>query len=89
MVDQIEYTSSGLTANLGRTTDFVRLSGQQVPLIDNLRLEVKYHDNNMLQFKVNPFVKCYSWSFWKQIDDFVIISKQFDSGYLVRSCQTI
>ncbi|XP_013915888.1 PREDICTED: maltase-glucoamylase, intestinal-like, partial [Thamnophis sirtalis] len=56
-VDQIEYTSSGLTANLGTNINSVRLSGQQIPLIDKLRLEVKYHDNNMLQFKIYDYSK--------------------------------
>uniref|UniRef100_A0A8C6XHF7 P-type domain-containing protein n=1 Tax=Naja naja TaxID=35670 RepID=A0A8C6XHF7_NAJNA len=56
-VDQIEYTSSGLTANLGRNIDSIRLSGRQIPLIDKLRLEVKYHDNNMLQFKIYDYSK--------------------------------
>ncbi|XP_026522804.1 sucrase-isomaltase, intestinal [Notechis scutatus] len=56
-VDQIEYTSSGLTANLGRNIDFLRVSGRQIPLIDKLRLEVKYHDNNMLQFKIYDYSK--------------------------------
>ncbi|KAM6442830.1 sucrase-isomaltase, intestinal [Liasis olivaceus] len=51
-VDQIEYTSSGLTANLHSNHGSVRLSGLQVPLIDRLHLEVKYHENNMLQFKI-------------------------------------
>lgn len=46
-VSQIQYTSSGLTADLGGSSPKV----SPTP-IDTLRLEVKYHENHMLQFKV-------------------------------------
>lgn len=49
-VSQIQYTSSGLTADLGGSSPKV----SPTP-IDTLRLEVKYHENHMLQFKIYDY----------------------------------
>ncbi|XP_067392749.1 sucrase-isomaltase, intestinal [Emydura macquarii macquarii] len=48
-VSQITYTSSGLTVNLNRNVNY---SSRSEAPINTLRLDVKYHDNNMLQFKI-------------------------------------
>ncbi|XP_062988083.1 sucrase-isomaltase, intestinal [Elgaria multicarinata webbii] len=55
-VDQIQYTSSGLMADLGRSKKYVRRAERAIVPIDTLRLEVKYHENNMLQFKIYDYV---------------------------------
>ncbi|XP_020844721.1 sucrase-isomaltase, intestinal [Phascolarctos cinereus] len=50
-VNSIAYTSTGITANLQLTSSIVRSLPYPNP-ISNLRLEVKYHKNEMLQFKI-------------------------------------
>nr|XP_034988351.1 sucrase-isomaltase, intestinal [Zootoca vivipara]XP_034988352.1 sucrase-isomaltase, intestinal [Zootoca vivipara] len=54
-VEDIQYTPSGLTVNLGRGTGPVRRPRISVTPIDTLRLEVKYHENDMLQFKIYDY----------------------------------
>ncbi|KAJ6660960.1 hypothetical protein lerEdw1_016980 [Lerista edwardsae] len=51
-VSQIQYTPSGLTADLGGSPRRPRLNPTP---IDTLRLEVKYHENHMLQFKIYDY----------------------------------
>uniref|UniRef100_A0A670IDX3 Maltase n=1 Tax=Podarcis muralis TaxID=64176 RepID=A0A670IDX3_PODMU len=54
-VEEIQYTPSGLTVNLGRGNGPVRRPRVSVTPIDTLRLEVKYHENDMLQFKIYDY----------------------------------
>ncbi|XP_061493207.1 sucrase-isomaltase, intestinal [Rhineura floridana] len=55
-VEQIQYTPSGLTVNLGRGPGTARHLKVPATPIDTLRLEVKYHENNMLQFKIYDYI---------------------------------
>ncbi|XP_053164989.1 sucrase-isomaltase, intestinal [Hemicordylus capensis] len=54
-VEEVQYTSSGLIANLGKGTTFATHPKLSLTNIDTLRLEVKYHENNMLQFKIYDY----------------------------------
>ncbi|NXV42975.1 MGA protein, partial [Uria aalge] len=54
-VDKVEYTSSGLTANLTLNSAKTRANENFTTPISTLRLEVKYHLNNMLQFKIYDY----------------------------------
>ncbi|XP_054838775.1 sucrase-isomaltase, intestinal [Eublepharis macularius] len=54
-VNQVLYSSSGLEANLGRNGASARHSKATTSPINTLRLEVKYHENNMLQFKIYDY----------------------------------
>ncbi|NWQ87946.1 MGA protein, partial [Burhinus bistriatus] len=54
-VDKVEYTSSGLTANLTLNRAKTRANENFTTPISTLRLEVKYHLNNMLQFKIYDY----------------------------------
>ncbi|NXN37216.1 MGA protein, partial [Rhinoptilus africanus] len=54
-VDKVEYTSSGLTANLTLNSAQTRANENFTTPISTLRLEVKYHLNNMLQFKIYDY----------------------------------
>uniref|UniRef100_A0A8D2KQH1 alpha-glucosidase n=1 Tax=Varanus komodoensis TaxID=61221 RepID=A0A8D2KQH1_VARKO len=56
-VDQIQYTPSGLMADLGRSKKSVKSATLSLEPINTLRLEVKYHENNMLQFKIYDYSK--------------------------------
>lgn len=51
-VSNIQNTADGVTADLSRDTTFPNPYLESAP-IDLLRLEVTYHSDNMLQFKVN------------------------------------
>nr|XP_009938377.1 PREDICTED: sucrase-isomaltase, intestinal-like [Opisthocomus hoazin] len=50
-VHEVEYTSSGLAANLTFNSAKARATDNFTTPISTLHLEVKYHLNNMLQFK--------------------------------------
>ncbi|NXA19736.1 MGA protein, partial [Ibidorhyncha struthersii] len=54
-VDKIEYTSSGLSANLTLNSVKTRANENLTMPIGTLRLEVKYHLNHMLQFKIYDY----------------------------------
>ncbi|KAM9274801.1 sucrase-isomaltase, intestinal [Cariama cristata] len=54
-VDQIKYTSSGLTADLTLNSAKTSTNESFTTPISTLRLEVKYHLNNMLQFKIYDY----------------------------------
>uniref|UniRef100_A0A8C8VP34 Maltase n=1 Tax=Pelusios castaneus TaxID=367368 RepID=A0A8C8VP34_9SAUR len=54
-ISQITYTSSGLTVNLSRNVNYISRSEASTTPIDTLRLDVIYHDNNMLQFKIYDY----------------------------------
>ncbi|XP_042314469.1 maltase-glucoamylase, intestinal-like [Sceloporus undulatus] len=54
-IDQVQYTSSGFVANIGRSQSSVRYPKQAIIPIDTLRLEVKYHENHMFQFKIYDY----------------------------------
>ncbi|KAM6305024.1 sucrase-isomaltase, intestinal [Aegotheles albertisi] len=54
-LDKVEYTSSGLTANLILNSTKIRANENFTAPISTLRLEVKYHLNNMLQFKIYDY----------------------------------
>ncbi|KAH0624124.1 hypothetical protein JD844_007538 [Phrynosoma platyrhinos] len=51
-VSNIQITAGGLTADLHRDTDFPNPYDPRSPAVDLLRLEVTYHYNDMLQFKI-------------------------------------
>ncbi|KAJ7325169.1 hypothetical protein JRQ81_018189 [Phrynocephalus forsythii] len=55
IVQQVQYTSSGLTANLGTNMRSVKNPRLAVTPITTLRLEVIYHENHMLQFKIYDY----------------------------------
>lgn len=60
-VGGVEYSSSGLVANLTVNSINARANENYTAPIGTLRLEVKYHSNHMLQFKVisvKRFVVC-------------------------------
>ncbi|KAF1578868.1 UNVERIFIED_CONTAM: Maltase-glucoamylase, intestinal, partial [Eudyptes robustus] len=54
-VDKVEYTSSGLAANLILNSTKTRANENFTTPISTLRLEVKYHLNYMLQFKIYDY----------------------------------
>ncbi|NWH25903.1 MGA protein, partial [Grus americana] len=54
-IDNVEYTSSGLSANLTLNSAQTRANDNFTAPISTLRLEVKYHLNNMLQFKIYDY----------------------------------
>uniref|UniRef100_A0A8B9FM50 alpha-glucosidase n=1 Tax=Amazona collaria TaxID=241587 RepID=A0A8B9FM50_9PSIT len=54
-VDQVEYTSSGLAANLILNSANTKANEDYTTPISTLRLEVKYHLNHMLQFKIYDY----------------------------------
>ncbi|KFQ23739.1 Maltase-glucoamylase, intestinal, partial [Mesitornis unicolor] len=54
-VDTVEYTSSGLAANLTLNSAKNRANENFTTPISTLRLEVKYHLNHMLQFKIYDY----------------------------------
>ncbi|XP_065700522.1 sucrase-isomaltase, intestinal [Patagioenas fasciata] len=54
-IENVEYTSSGLTANLTLNSASTRANEEFTTPISTLRLEVKYHLNNMLQFKIYDY----------------------------------
>ncbi|KFP46261.1 Maltase-glucoamylase, intestinal, partial [Cathartes aura] len=54
-VDKVEYTSSGLAANLTLHSAKTRANENFTTPISTLRLEVKYHLNHMLQFKIYDY----------------------------------
>lgn len=58
-VGEVEYSSSGLAANLNLSSANTRANDNYTAPIGTLRLEVKYHTNSMLQFKVT-LLKNYS-----------------------------
>ncbi|XP_013810008.1 maltase-glucoamylase-like [Apteryx mantelli] len=54
-VDDVKYTSTGLSANLTLNNINTKAYENSTLPIGTLRLEVKYHDNNMLQFKIYDY----------------------------------
>uniref|UniRef100_A0A8B9W0M1 alpha-glucosidase n=1 Tax=Anas zonorhyncha TaxID=75864 RepID=A0A8B9W0M1_9AVES len=54
-VDGVEYSSSGLVANLTLNSTNARANDKYTEPIGTLRLEVKYHSNHMLQFKIYDY----------------------------------
>ncbi|NXD73316.1 MGA protein, partial [Eolophus roseicapillus] len=54
-VGQVEYTSSGLAANLILNSANTKANEDYTTPISTLRLEVKYHLNHMLQFKIYDY----------------------------------
>uniref|UniRef100_A0A8C2U2X7 alpha-glucosidase n=1 Tax=Coturnix japonica TaxID=93934 RepID=A0A8C2U2X7_COTJA len=54
-VESVEYSSSGLAANLILNSANTRANDNYTAPISTLRLEVKYHTNNMLQFKIYDY----------------------------------
>ncbi|KGL74967.1 Maltase-glucoamylase, intestinal, partial [Tinamus guttatus] len=54
-VEDVKYTSSGLTANLTLNNINTKAYENSTLPIGTLLLEVKYHDNNMLQFKIYDY----------------------------------
>ncbi|KAI6063234.1 Maltase-glucoamylase, intestinal-like protein [Aix galericulata] len=54
-VDGVEYSSSGLVANLTLNSTNARANEMYTEPIGTLRLEVKYHSNHMLQFKIYDY----------------------------------
>uniref|UniRef100_A0A8C0HDR0 Maltase n=1 Tax=Chelonoidis abingdonii TaxID=106734 RepID=A0A8C0HDR0_CHEAB len=54
-VSQITYTSSGLSVNLNRNGNYANRAATSTTSINTLRLDVTYHDNNMLQFKIYDY----------------------------------
>ncbi|KFV20490.1 Maltase-glucoamylase, intestinal, partial [Tauraco erythrolophus] len=54
-IEEVEYTSSGLVANLTLSSNVTALNGNYTQPISTLRLEVIYHLNNMLQFKIYDY----------------------------------
>uniref|UniRef100_A0A669Q1Q0 alpha-glucosidase n=2 Tax=Phasianus colchicus TaxID=9054 RepID=A0A669Q1Q0_PHACC len=54
-VEEVEYSSSGLAANLILNSTNTRATDNYTAPISTLRLEVKYHTNSMLQFKIYDY----------------------------------
>uniref|UniRef100_A0A8B9T9B9 P-type domain-containing protein n=1 Tax=Anas platyrhynchos TaxID=8839 RepID=A0A8B9T9B9_ANAPL len=54
-VSGVQYTASGLVANLTYTNTMARAFGRSTSPISTLRLEVIYHSNDMLQFKIYDY----------------------------------
>ncbi|NXP00337.1 MGA protein, partial [Certhia brachydactyla] len=54
-IDQLNYSSTGIVATLSLDDSKVRANEASTAPISTLRLEVKYHLNNMLQFKIYDY----------------------------------
>ncbi|POI26800.1 hypothetical protein CIB84_009449, partial [Bambusicola thoracicus] len=54
-IGEVEYSSSGLAANLILNSANTRANDNYTAPIGTLRLEVKYHTNSMLQFKIYDY----------------------------------
>ncbi|XP_009576162.1 PREDICTED: sucrase-isomaltase, intestinal-like, partial [Fulmarus glacialis] len=54
-VADVKYTSSGVTANLTFNKSNLKAYEKSTLPISTLRLEVKYHNNHMLQFKIYDY----------------------------------
>ncbi|OXB62287.1 hypothetical protein ASZ78_012335 [Callipepla squamata] len=54
-IDEVEYSSTGLAANLILNNPSTRANENYTAPIGTLRLEVKYHNNYMLQFKIYDY----------------------------------
>ncbi|NXL40178.1 MGA protein, partial [Glaucidium brasilianum] len=54
-VVDVKYTSSGVTANLTFNKSHLNAYEKSTLPISSLRLEVKYHNNHMLQFKIYDY----------------------------------
>ncbi|NWY62327.1 MGA protein, partial [Chionis minor] len=54
-VADVKYTASGVTANLSLSAAKVKADGKAMSPIGSLRLEVKYHSDHMLQFKIYDY----------------------------------
>ncbi|NXI17419.1 MGA protein, partial [Irena cyanogastra] len=54
-IENIDYSSTGIVATLGLDNTKVRANEPYTTPISTLRLEVKYHLNNMLQFKIYDY----------------------------------
>uniref|UniRef100_A0A8D2MBE7 alpha-glucosidase n=1 Tax=Zonotrichia albicollis TaxID=44394 RepID=A0A8D2MBE7_ZONAL len=55
LVENIDYSDSGIVATLNLDDSRVRANEAYTAPISTLRLEVKYHLNNMLQFKIYDY----------------------------------
>ncbi|NXV04110.1 MGA protein, partial [Cettia cetti] len=53
--ENVTYSSSGIVANLKLDSSMVRANDPNTAPISTLRLEVKYHLNHMLQFKIYDY----------------------------------
>ncbi|NXV82715.1 MGA protein, partial [Atlantisia rogersi] len=53
--DDVTYTASGVMANLTFSKNTLRAYEKSMSPIGTLRLEVKYHSNHMLQFKIYDY----------------------------------
>ncbi|NXD88637.1 MGA protein, partial [Halcyon senegalensis] len=51
----VKYTATGVVANLTRSGGEPGAGGKSTAPISTLRLEVKYHSNHMLQFKIDDY----------------------------------
>ncbi|KAL2301348.1 hypothetical protein Nmel_011919 [Mimus melanotis] len=56
-IESLSYSSSGIEATLNVDSSRVRANEDSTAPISTLRLEVKYHLNNMLQFKIYDYQK--------------------------------
>ncbi|NXU01153.1 MGA protein, partial [Buphagus erythrorhynchus] len=56
-IESLDYSSSGIVATLKVDSSKVRANENSTAPISTLRLEVKYHLNNMLQFKIYDYQK--------------------------------
>ncbi|XP_066182529.1 sucrase-isomaltase, intestinal [Sylvia atricapilla] len=54
-VESVSYSSTGIVADLSLDSSMVRANEAATAPISTLRLEVKYHLNNMLQFKIYDY----------------------------------
>ncbi|KAF4788286.1 hypothetical protein TURU_162186 [Turdus rufiventris] len=54
-IENVTYSSTGIEAILSVDSSKVRANENSTALISTLRLEVKYHLNNMLQFKIYDY----------------------------------
>ncbi|NXE53142.1 MGA protein, partial [Casuarius casuarius] len=54
-IDEVEYSSDGLAANLILNSVSTRAYENATVPISTLRLEVTYHDNNLVQFKIYDY----------------------------------
>uniref|UniRef100_A0A8B9EKM4 alpha-glucosidase n=1 Tax=Anser cygnoides TaxID=8845 RepID=A0A8B9EKM4_ANSCY len=54
-ISNVQYTASGLAANLTYTNTTARAFERSTSPISTLRLEVIYHSNDMLQFKIYDY----------------------------------
>ncbi|KAF2978754.1 hypothetical protein EK904_012363 [Melospiza melodia maxima] len=55
LVEKLEYSPTGIVATLNLDDSKVRANEAHTAPISTLRLEVKYHLNNMLQFKIYDY----------------------------------